>query len=168
MLSVVWILFAAITIVAAIVDLTTFRIPNALVIALLVLFSLVALLHRTEVAWLSHLGALGLVLGGGLFLYSFGQMGAGDAKLLSVLALWAGVIPLIALLFWVSLCGLLGMIVILLLRRLVPRLRARDPMSGRGALPRVLRKGEGIPYGIGIGPGAIIASWSFPFWLWQQ
>jgi hypothetical protein len=43
--------------------------------------------------------------------------------------------------------------------------------SGTQNLPRVLTKGQGIPYAIGIGPGAIIASASvlYPWesWLWQ-
>ena len=165
-LSVVWFLFAAITLASAVVDVASYRIPNALVLLLMVLFFIVAALHWREVDWLSHLGALALVLGAGVFFYSFGQMGAGDVKLLAALALWAGVYALIPLLFWVSLCGLLAMLVILLLRRALPVLQARGAMSA-GPLPRVLRRGEGVPYGIGIAPGALVASLSFPMWLWQ-
>jgi hypothetical protein len=39
--------------------------------------------------------------------------------------------------------------------------------SDRGKLPRVLTKGQGIPYAIGIGPGAVIASFGFEPWLWR-
>jgi Flp pilus assembly protein protease CpaA len=92
-------------------------------------------------------------------------MGAGDVKLLGVVALWAGVFPLPALLFYVSLCGLLGMLVIIVLRIIVPRLQPSGS-SGTRALPRVLTKGQGIPYAIGIAPGAIIASFNFAPWLW--
>ena len=168
MLSFVWFLLVAIALASAVVDVVTYRIPNAFVVTLVVLFFAVALIHRSEVDWLSHLGALGLILGAGIFLYSFGQMGAGDVKLMSALALWAGVIPLVSLLFWISLCGLVGMAVILVLRRLPPVLQPdRAHLPKRDAL-RVLKRGEGIPYGIGIGPGAILASFSFPSWLWHE
>ena len=167
-LSFVWFLFVAVTVASAFVDVASYRIPNGFIVAVTVLFFVVASLHWKEVAWLSHLGALGLVLGGGMFLYAFGQMGAGDVKLLAALALWAGVFAVVALLFWVSLCGLVGMFIILLLRRLVPWLQARGLIFVQRPLPRVLRRGEGVPYGIGIAPGAIIASLSFPMWLWQQ
>jgi prepilin peptidase CpaA len=133
------------------------------VLAVLVVFAALAILHRDQVEWLSHIGAFILVLGAGVFLYSIHQMGAGDAKLLAATALWSGgIYAMIALLFWVSLSGLAGMLIILLLRYLAPR------FSKLTALPRVLQKKQPIPYGIGIGPGAIIASFSFPPWLWQQ
>lgn len=166
MLSLVWFLFAAITLASAVVDVATYRIPNWLVLAVSALFFVLAALHWREVDWLSHLGALALVLGAGVFFYSLGQMGAGDVKLLAALALWAGIYALIPLLFWVSLCGLLAMLAILVLRRSLPLLQARGAISA-GPLPRVLRRGEGVPYGIGIAPGALIASLSFPMWLWH-
>jgi len=168
MLSIAWLIFAALMLVAAVFDVATYRIPNLLVLVVLLVFAALAIIHSDEVAWLNHAGAFILVLGAGLFLYSIGQMGAGDAKLLAAVALWSGVYagpgvyPIIALLFWVSLCGLAGMLMILVLRHLAPRFS--EPTS----LPRVLQKKQGIPYGIGIGPGAIIASLSFPPWLWQQ
>jgi Flp pilus assembly protein protease CpaA len=93
-------------------------------------------------------------------------MGAGDVKLLAVVALWSGIFPLPALLFYVSLCGLVGMLVILALRMIAPRLQASLAWPSK-SLPRVLTKGQGVPYAIGIGPGAIIASFSFAPWLWQ-
>lgn len=165
MLSIVWVLFVALTLVAAYIDLVSYRIPNSLVLALIALFLVVALLHRNEVEWLSHLGAGIIILGAGIFLYGIRQMGAGDVKLLTALALWAGVIPLVPLLFYVSLCGLAGMLVIVLLRIVVPRFQ--PSLAVKGALPRVLTKGQGIPYAVGIGPGAIIASFSFAPWLWR-
>jgi len=168
MLPSVWFLFVAVTVASGLVDVVSYRIPNGFIVALTVLFLVVASLHWTEIPWLSHLGALGLVLGGGVFFYAIGQMGAGDVKLLAALALWAGVFALIPLLFWVSLCGLLGMLILLLLRRFMPSLQARGLIFAHRPLPRVLTRGEGVPYGIGIAPGAILASLSFPMWLWQQ
>jgi prepilin peptidase CpaA len=165
-LSVVWVIFAAIMIAAIVIDLKSYRIPNGLVAALLVLFIIVAAANWNEVSWVGHIAAALVVFGAGIFLYALKQMGAGDVKLLAVVALWSGIFPLPALLFYVSLCGLVGMLLILGLRMIVPGSSPRPP-SDRGPLPRLLTKGEGIPYAIGIGPGAIIASFSFAPWLWR-
>ena len=167
MLSVVWLSFVGINVAAAITDLLSYRIPNALVLALLVLFLAIGALNVGDVEWLSHIGASILVLGVGVFLYAFNQMGAGDVKLLSTLALWAGIFPLVQLLFFLSIFGLAGMLVIVLLRIIMPRLQASGVASDRPSLPRILTRGQGIPYGIAIGPAAIAASFSFVPWLWQ-
>ena len=168
MLSVVWVIFVAIMIAAIVIDLKSYRIPNGLVGALLVMFVTVAAANSTEMSWMDwmgHIAAALVVFGAGIFLYALKQMGAGDVKLLSVVALWSGILSLPALLFYVSLCGLVGMVIILGLRMIAPRLQS-SPASPSKSLPRVLTKGQGIPYAIGIGPGAIIASYGFPPWLW--
>src|SRR5262245_57376151 len=155
---------------AAVIDLISYRIPNELGLALLALFLIVAAINWTEVSWVSHIGAAVLVFGAGIFLYAIRQMGAGDVKLLAVVALWSGVFALPSLMVFVSLCGLIGMLTIVLLRMIVPHLQPTGP-SGAQKLPRVLTKGQGIPYAIGIGPGAIIASISaiapWEPWLWH-
>jgi prepilin peptidase CpaA len=167
-LSIIWILFVAIMFASAIVDVATYRIPNELVLALVALFLVAALIHWPEVAWLGHLGSLCLIMGAGIFLYAFGQMGAGDVKLLSAVSLWSSIYSLVPLLLWVSVCASAGMLVILSLRFLLPRLQSLNFLSRETVIPKVLSRGRGIPYGIGIGPGAIIASFSFPSWFWQQ
>ncbi len=122
---------------------------------------LVAALNWSEVPWVSHLAAGILIFGAGILLYAIRQMGAGDVKLLAVVALWSGVFALPRLMVFVSVCGLIGMLILIALRAVAPRLQPQ----GR-KLPRVLTKGQGIPYAIGIGPGAIIASFGFEPWLW--
>jgi prepilin peptidase CpaA len=161
-MSIVRLLFAAFMAASAVSDILSYRIPNALVLALIGLFLTVAAFHGSSVDWLSHLGAAGLCLAVGVALYSFGQMGAGDAKLLTAAALWAGIVPLVPLLFWISVTGLAGMLIILILRRLLFRFQT----AGR-AWPAVLTPGKGVPYGVGIGLGSILASPTFPAWLWQ-
>ena len=166
MLSVVWLIFAAIMIAAAVIDLISYRIPNTLVVVLLGLFLVVAAFNWTDVEWLGHIAASILVFGAGIFLYAIRQMGAGDVKLLGVVALWGGVLALPPLLFFVAVAGLLGMLVIVASRLIVPRLQTSGAF-GQRTLPRVLTKGQGIHYAIGIGPGAIIASFNFAPWLWS-
>jgi prepilin peptidase CpaA len=165
-LSIVWLLFVAFMVAAAVIDLLSYRIPNELVLALLALFVIVAAVNWGDVPWLSHLASGVLVFGAGLFFYAIRQMGAGDVKLLAATALWSGVFALPRLMVFVSLCGLVGMLVILALRMIVPRLLP-SPASSKRSLPRVLTKGQGVPYAIAIGPGAIIASFDFSPWLWR-
>lgn len=165
MLSPIWFFFAAIVTAAAVIDLKSYRIPNLLALTLLISFFAIALFHWSNINWSSHIGAALLTFGAGVTFYAFGQMGAGDVKFLAALALWAGVYSLLPLLIWVSLCGFGAMILILISRRLAPWFQTSG-LEGHG-LPRVLVKGEGIPFGIGIGPGAIIASFTFQSWLWH-
>ena len=150
-------------IAAAVIDLISYRIPNGLVLALFGLFAIVAVINWSVVPWLSHIGAAILVFGAGVIFYAIRQMGAGDVKLLAVVALWSGVFALPSLMVFVSVCGLVGMLVVIALRAIVPRLQLATSAK---RLPRVLTKGQGIPYAIGIGPGAILASFSFSPWLW--
>lgn len=169
-MSIIWLLFVLICLVGAASDVLTFRIPNAIVIALLLLFALaacVALIGHAPVPWFNHLAAGALSLAVGLVLYGFRQMGAGDAKLLAVVALWAGLSGLIPLLFALALSGLVALLVILLLRRVLHRRAEARPNWENPELPRVLRTGEGIPYGVGIVAAAILASGTFPAWLWK-
>jgi prepilin peptidase CpaA len=166
-MSIVWLLFVMIGLSAAVVDVAAFRIPNLGILALCLLFVGVAVLRHAEVHWLDHLGAGALCLAAGVVLYMFWQMGAGDAKLLAALALWSGLGALIPLLLWTAVSGLALLIVILVLRRALPALQKVIPRFGKVQLPRVLLKRQGIPFGAGIVLGAIIASPSFPSWLWQ-
>ena len=165
-LSVVWLAFVAIMVAAAVTDVLSYRIPNGLVIALFALFVVAAAVNWSEVPWLSHAAAAIIIFCAGALLYAIRQMGAGDVKLLAVAALWSGLFPLPRLMVFVSFCGLIGVLVIFALRMIVPHLQPTGP-SGKRALPRVLTKGQGIPYAIAIGPGAIIATSGFEPWLWR-
>ena len=167
-MSVVFLIYCALALAAMASDIAFYKIPNAIVLALLFLFVVAAYAWMPHDAWRAH-----LIAGGGTFvvtalLYAGRAMGAGDAKMLAALALWAGLDGLFPLLFYVSVIAFLGMLVILMLRRLLPLVMKRGWVRLRGPLPRVLRKGEGVPYAIGIGPGAILATTWFPAWLWQM
>jgi len=166
-MSIVWLLFLLIGLVAAAFDVVAFRVPNLGVLALCLLFVGVAILRHTEVHWLNHLGAGAISLAAGIVLYLFYHMGAGDAKLLAAFALWSGLGALVPLLFWTAISGFFVMITIVVLRRVLPALQRAIPPFAKVKLPRVLIKREGIPLGAGIVLGAIIASPSFPSWLWQ-
>lgn len=71
-------------------DALRFRIPNAAVLALILLFPIFVYVAPFTVRWPSHLlvFALLFVLGYGLYLKNLA--GAGDIKLISAVGLWAG------------------------------------------------------------------------------
>jgi prepilin peptidase CpaA len=166
-MSIVWILFVAVGLVAAFTDLARYRIPNLTIAALCLLFLAAAVFHHGNIPWFDHLSAGILSLLVGVSLYVFRMMGAGDAKLLAVFALWAGLEAVIPLVFWIAVAGLVLLAVLLALRRLAPTLQEAMRGWGDGQLPKVLKKGEGVPYGVAIVAGTIIASHTFPGWLWQ-
>lgn len=166
MLSLVWLVYAAISIACGISDLLTYRIPNLFIVLLIAGFAGTALQHRNSIEWLSHLGSFLVILSICATFYALGKMGAGDVKLLAALALWSGAYGLVPLLFWVSLCGLIATGAIVLARHFMPSLQI-VVLKAR-PFPRLLTRGEVIPFGLGIGAGAIIASFSFPAWLWQS
>jgi prepilin peptidase CpaA len=166
-MSLVWILFAGLSLGAAVTDLTRYRIPNRIVLALLALFAGAAALHFSHVIWLSHLlPAFGCLAITGT-VYAFGWMGAGDAKLVPVMALWSGVPALMPLLFWIATSGLI-LVAILVSSRFAVNSKILRRHIGLNGLPRVLRRNESVPFGVAIAAGALIASASFPNWLWQS
>lgn len=167
MISLVWFLLVTLVVASSVVDAAVYRIPNSFVLALILAFAAMAAVHAGEVAWLAHTASFGIVFGVGLVLYFIGQMGAGDVKFLGALALWAGLPALPVLLFWVAICGIVVTPLILILRRIVPGLVARKLLPPKTENLRVFAKRNGIPYAVAIGPGAIIASFSFPSWLWS-
>lgn len=84
-----WI-FASLMIVAAWSDAIDFTIPNRLIIGLLVLYPAYVMTTNLPVDWLMAGAISGGILACGLALYAIGTMGAGDVKLISATALWAG------------------------------------------------------------------------------
>ncbi len=133
---------------AAFTDLTRYRIPNGLVVAIVIVFAVGAAFNFAwpALAW-SAAAAVGMfLLGAGLF--AFGLFGGGDVKLIAAMALWTGVADLPRFLFVMSAAGgLLG--VIWLVRR---RLRSAPAVSQASSAlaasaPKIPNR---IPYGVAI------------------
>lgn len=165
-MSLVWVLFVALGLLVALVDVAVYRIPNLALVILCGLFAVVAVVRGAYDPWLDHFGAGALCLVAGIVLFAVGHVGAGDAKLFATLSLWSGFKALVPLLFCVALAGLFQLVVVLCARRLVPVLQRRVPELQAMALPRILIKKEGIPLGMGMVMGALVASQWFPEWLW--
>ncbi len=141
---------------AAASDVVRFRIPNVLPTALVGLFIAVGFIVPVPVDWGSHLAAVALALLLGSLLFAAGKWGGGDAKLLGAVALWSGLPNLVDLLVSIALSGG-GLALVLLVSRHWARswIAARP---GAGALPRVLKAGEGVPYGLAIAVGGALVA----------
>jgi prepilin peptidase CpaA len=140
---------------AALFDACKFVIPNWISLALVGLFVGAGLVYPPGIDWLSHLGAMGLVLLGTLLLYRFRFLGGGDLKLLVAAGLWAGLGQLPQLLIWTAIAGGVFALGLIVLRRLLTGALVAQSAFEQVALPRFLLPGEQIPYGVAIAAGGI-------------
>lgn len=146
--------FAALLLAAAVWDGTSLTIPNKLNAAMALLFAPAAFLaglSPTEAALCAAFGIAILALGMGLF--ALNLAGGGDAKMLAAAALWLGPQAGFAFLFWTALAGGVLALALVVLRRAGAPLAARAP---RWAGP-MLAQGGPVPYGIAIAAGAVAA-----------
>ena len=160
MMSVIWAAFSVLFLIAAVNDGRTYRIPNWIPLALLLLFLVAAALSgKPPTTFWPHLAAGAGVLAVGYALYLFTGMGAGDAKLGAAAALWAGVSGLYVMMFALALAMSLLAVALIIARRAMP--------AGLTPRPRVFQKGAPVPLGIAIGFAAIGASLRFDPALWS-
>src|SRR3546814_4595886 len=82
--------FLALLLIAAVRDVQTYRIPNAVTLAVLILYPLHLSYSPMPVDWISALAVFGGALLVGLALFVSNALGAGDVKLLAAVLLWAG------------------------------------------------------------------------------
>jgi prepilin peptidase CpaA len=155
-------LYILLLVVAAAFDAWKFIIPNVLSVALIGLFLVVATATPFPVNWWSHVGAAVVFFAGGLVLYRFRILGAGDIKLITSVALWAGFEHLPVLILGVALAGGALSLFLIILRRVIVSVLVQLKSSKNPTLPRILLVGEAVPYGVGIAAGAIWLSSSLP------
>jgi prepilin peptidase CpaA len=147
-------LFPLLLTVAATADVLSRRIPNPLIIALLVCFFPVAWFSGMATDQIAlHAGTAICVLFIGYVLFSCGLCGGGDAKLIATAALWlgpAGVVPMVVLTVLAG--GLLSLVVMLWsLVNMEAELRDSKLLSRLGWIrPKV-------PYGYAIAAGSLLA-----------
>lgn len=148
--------FIALLAVAAFYDAWKFQIPNVLSAALVALFLVSAVLAPPSGPWWSYLGGGVTVFVCGLGIYAFNWLGAGDVKLLSAAALFAGFDHLPAMLAYVLLSGGALTLGLMILRRVTESLILLRSSEATIALPKLLVTGEDIPYGVAIAIGAAL------------
>ena len=139
-------------------DLTRYIIPDWIVgmlLALYPVFLLVAGFPEGFSAWYSLL-SMAVVFGLGAIILALNWTGGGDVKLMTVLALWTGIEAVFPFLLYASILGGALSSALLLLRPAAGKLfHTRKPE----ALPRILRPGEPVPYGLAIVGGFLLVLW---------
>ncbi|MEZ5667762.1 MAG: prepilin peptidase [Alphaproteobacteria bacterium] len=179
--------FAGIVAWAVINDCLAFRIPNVACVALVALYpAWVAVAWPADEPWLQialHVGVGAGALVVGFVLFMLRAFGAGDAKLLAAIALWAGPALIVDLVLATAIAGGVLSMVIILGRRMADmfaleyraralaaffyRGRHTDAATGNDAAaepaateasaprrPATISFERPIPYGIAIGFGA--------------
>lgn len=143
----IWI---ATLVIAAIFDLRAFRIPNILPGILILLFGIAQFLDSSSAVPWENIAHFGVTLVIGMFLFSRGWIGGGDAKLYAATALWFGASEAAALLFFTTISGAILAVVFIVAR--LTGLRKNVPKQDRR-----------IPYGVAIAAGGIITA-AFSGW----
>jgi prepilin peptidase CpaA len=147
--------FPALAIVAALKDLTSYTIPNAISLALGgVFFALAAAAGMPLTSVGLHLLVGFAALAAGMAMFALGWIGGGDAKLMAACCLWLGWPATEAFLLDTALAGGAFAVALLVLRS--PTIRSRIPAGG-GWTARLTGPGEPAPYGVAIAIGALVA-----------
>jgi prepilin peptidase CpaA len=110
-----------------------------------------------------HLAAGALVLAVTFVLFAMGGMGGGDAKLLAATAVWMGLgMPLVEYLVYASMIGGLLTLLILSYRKSMFQVLLGQNMF----LRHFADDQKGVPYGIALGIGGLLAFADTPLVQW--
>ncbi|MBU1287455.1 MAG: prepilin peptidase [Alphaproteobacteria bacterium] len=149
--------FLVLCIFAAMLDINRLTIPNWLNLSIVGLFIPAAAVSGLPMEMLGgHLmvAALTFLIAFGLF--AFNIVGGGDAKMIPAVMLWLGPDAGIPFIFHMALAGGACALLILLVRRIMPA----------AAVPGIVRapfeENAGVPYGVAIAAGAILAASASP------
>lgn len=153
--------FPALVLFAAVKDATSFTIPNWISLALVAIFPVAGLAAGLPLATLGlHAAVAAGALVAGMAMFALRWVGGGDAKLIAASVLWLGLPALPSFLLGAAVTGGVLAIALILLRS--PQLRA-VVLSGPRWVNRLTEPGEGIPYGVAIAAGALLAFPLSPF-----
>lgn len=149
---------------AAVSDLLSMTIANRVSLVLVAAFAVLAPL--TGMGWQDygmHFAAMAMVLSVTFALFALGGMGGGDAKLMAATALWLGFgFTLVEYLMYSAFYG--GMLTLLIV------VFRNSPLAGvtvDNVILRNLADGKaGIPYGIALGLGGLMAFPHSPLMAW--
>jgi prepilin peptidase CpaA len=155
--------YVALLLAAAVIDSSSFRIPNWLTGPLGVLFVVAALVAERELDWIGHIAAGLAVFTVGTLFFHRGWLGGGDVKLMAAGALWLGLDNLLPYLAAVSILGGILTVTIMLVRVILANAMAVLGYRSGGSLPAVLLRGERIPYGVAIAAGSLFMLDRLPF-----
>jgi prepilin peptidase CpaA len=143
-------IWVAMLLAAAISDLRAYRIPNALPGILILLFGVAQIMDSSATVPWSNLAHFGISLIVGMFLFSRGWIGGGDAKLYAATALWFAWNGAVTLLFFTTIAGAVLAAAFIAARLL-------------GLRKNIPKKDRRIPYGVAIAIGGVMSA-SFVGW----
>lgn len=143
---------------AMITDMTSFIIPNLLVVIILLTYPIALFFSPVMPDW-----KMALLIGFGtfiigFFLFSLKAVGGGDVKLFAVLSLFVGKPFFPEFLMQVAVLGGLLSVVLILARKMITYCTLRFGKPA-GEIPRLLKTGEPAPYGIAIGLSFLVLLW---------
>ena len=152
-LSPVWLawIYAALLTAAAIEDAVRLRISNLLVLAVIVGAIVAMFLAGLTVALWQNFAVFAGLLVIGTPLFAAGKMGGGDVKLLAATGLWYDLRGAMMMIASVLIAGGVLALLIILARLLGWSEATRERYQ-------LLKRGGGIPYGVAISAGALIAA----------
>ena len=144
-------IFALLLVAAAVEDAVRLRISNIICILILVAAFVAIAVAGPEPALWQNIVVFGALLGMGTLLFASGKLGGGDVKLLAAAGLWFDIRSGVVMLTSVLLAGGVLALVILGLRMF----NWREVAIAR---VRLLKPKGGIPYGVAIATGALMAT----------
>lgn len=148
--------FLSLVLVAAASDIVMYRIPNVVVLMILVLYPIYVIVAPGEQEWLWSLGIFALTIVVGIPLAHFKIFGGGDMKLLAGILLWAG--PALALpsLFIAMVAG--GLVSLLMVTNMRFVIANALTSIGRESLGKIFLA-KNMPYGVGLAFGGVFVGW---------
>ena len=154
------VIFAFTMVYAGLMDLTTMRIRNGLVLALLAAYVILAPFAGFTLGEVATSVAIAAgILAVGIVFFAFGWMGGGDVKLLAATALWLGLDHTPAFLVYTALFGAALTLAVLRLRLV----GAPAFLGGRPWIAQLQSDRAGVPYGIAVAVAALVV---FPQTRW--
>ena len=151
--------FAGLLVYAAGSDVARLTIPNWVSIVMTALFVVTALAVSMPLAEIGlHLGVGAGVLVVGFILFQANIIGGGDAKLLAAGAVWTGFAAFAPFMFWTATAG--GVVALSLL---AARHFIKQAETNPSFVNRLLERNGGIPYGVAIMTGGLMALPALPF-----
>lgn len=148
--------FVALVLIGAVSDVVSYKIPNVVIITIMALYPIYVVVSPQKVEWLYSIGIFAAVIAVGMVLYNFKIFGAGDAKLMAAIMLWAGPhLALIALLIGALVSGAIALVMITSLRFVIAS--ALSAISKRELGDKFLA--HSMPWGTGMAFSGIFTGW---------
>ena len=164
-MSIIHSVYLFLFVLCAVYDIISLKIPNFLVVPIILLFFVTVIVWDGEIQVWIHIVVAVVMLCIGAALFYFDLIGGGDAKLVTAAVLWAGSDSL-GLYFFIF--GIAGLLISLLFLSLRPgleyfALRAKIALKGEKYLPKSLISGAHIPFAVPIAIASVWISFQLPF-----